>query len=291
VGALTFVAADSGRQYTPADVVTAQDLASRAAVAVDNARLHQQAQEAVRIRDDFLLAASHDLRTPLTSIKGYVQVIQMRLYSRKPLSRDWLDQQVQQLDDAVNRLAAAVEAMTDVAQLHIGHSLTLALEPVEIGSLVRSVAPGVAMAYNRGATPVEVDVAVEVVAMGDRVRLERVLQNIIGNAINYSPLGAAVQVRVERSGNWAVIEVQDRGIGIPAAELAHLFRRFYRASTSRGMKGTGIGLAGSKAIIEQHGGQISIASTLGSGTTVTIQLPLAGTHGAQELLAYTSRQR
>lgn len=276
LGVLTLVAAASGRRYGPADLVAAQDLASRAALAVDNAQLYRQAREAVRVRDDFLLAASHDLRTPLTSIRGYTQVMEMRLESGKALSIAWLRRQVRTMNEAATRMAAALEAITDVAQLQIGQALIFQVEAIKVEALVRAAARHVAGADGRRVTPVRVTTrAPGPVVMGDRVRLERVLYNIVGNAITYSPPGATVQVEVDREDSWAVIAVRDQGVGVPSAELPHIVTRFYRASTSKGVKGTGIGLAASRAIVEQHGGQITMASTLGRGTTVTIRLPLA----------------
>jgi len=112
-----------------------------------------------------------------------------------------------------------------------------------------------------------------VVVEGDRMRLERVLQNIIGNAVKYSPAGTPIQVRVEQQDYQANITVRDSGVGIPADELPHIFTRYYRASTSIGIKGTGIGLAGSRTIVMQHGGHISLDSGVDRGTTVVISLP------------------
>jgi signal transduction histidine kinase len=121
-----------------------------------------------------------------------------------------------------------------------------------------------------------------VVVEGDGMRLERVLQNVIGNAVKYSPGGTPVQVQVSRQEDWAVITVRDGGVGIPADELPHIFSKYYRASTSIGIKGTGIGLAGAKAIVAQHGGHITLDSIVGQGTTVVISLPCCPHQGSEE---------
>jgi signal transduction histidine kinase len=110
---------------------------------------------------------------------------------------------------------------------------------------------------------------------GDRLRLARVLHNLFGNAIKYSPQKTPVDVTVQRDGDTALIAVRDQGVGIPSDELPRIFTRFFRASTAAGISGTGIGLAGSKAVIEQHGGAIMLESSVGVGTTVSIRLPLA----------------
>jgi signal transduction histidine kinase len=110
---------------------------------------------------------------------------------------------------------------------------------------------------------------------GDRARLERVLQNVIGNAVKYSPDGAPVQVTASMQEGWDVVVVRDSGVGIPADELPHIFTHFYRASTARGFPGSGLGLAGAKTIVEQHGGHIRVQSAVGQGTTVVVSLPCA----------------
>ena len=115
--------------------------------------------------------------------------------------------------------------------------------------------------------------ASELLVRGDRARLTRVLHNLIGNAVKYSPRGTPIDVDVQTQEQRVVITVRDQGVGIPAEELPRIFTRFFRASTARGVKGTGIGLAGSRAIVEQHHGHITVESAVGQGTTVTVCLP------------------
>jgi signal transduction histidine kinase len=112
-----------------------------------------------------------------------------------------------------------------------------------------------------------------VLVEGDRARLRRVVENLLGNAVKYSPDGTPVQIEVRATEEGAVLAVRDRGVGIADDELPHIFSRFYRASTARDVPGAGIGLASAKTIVEQHGGQISVASALGVGTTAVVVLP------------------
>jgi signal transduction histidine kinase len=114
----------------------------------------------------------------------------------------------------------------------------------------------------------------------DAFRLERVLDNLLSNAIKYSPAGGEITLTAaeehDATGAWAVVQVRDQGIGIPAEDLPHVFDRFYRAGNARGQApGSGIGLAGARQIVEQHGGRISAESELGAGATFTLRLPLA----------------
>jgi len=247
-----------------------------------------RAEEALRVRDDFMNAASHDLRTPLTGVMGRSELLQMRLASGRPLDEVWFRAQLDLMRQAAVRMAATVEEITDAAQLQMGRTLALKQERVDVGEMVRSVTAMVAAASTwNNAAPVEVAAAEGVIVEGDQRRLERVVQNVVGNAVKYSPSGGPVHVRVEErvdgGERWAAITVRDRGVGIPADELPRLFTRYYRASTSKGIAGTGLGLAGSGAIVEQHGGRITIESVVGEGTTVTVALPrtlLSPTPGA-----------
>jgi signal transduction histidine kinase len=111
--------------------------------------------------------------------------------------------------------------------------------------------------------------------MGDRVRLERVMHNVVGNAIQYSAGRTPVRAEVSQDDAWVTVTVRDRGVGIPADDLPHVFTLFYRASTAMGVPGRGIGLASARTIVEQHGGQITLQSALSEGTAVTITLPRA----------------
>jgi len=231
------------------------------------------AEEAVEVRDAFLTAGAHDLRTPLTVLLGRVSLVRLRLDGGATPERDWLEAQVASLEGAARRMAATVEEMDDAAQLQMGQRLALRAEPLDVGGLAREVAAMTAEAARAAEGSVVVDTPAGLWVTGDRRRLERVVQNIVGNALKYSPGGTPVRVGVRRAEAGVAIVVEDRGVGIPAAELPRIFERFYRASTAGGVAGTGIGLAGAKAIVEQHGGTLRVESAVGRGTVVTVALP------------------
>ena len=273
LGVLSFMSARPSRRYSVADLPLAEELARRAALAVDNARLYKEVEDALRVRDDFLTAASHDLRTPLTSIKGRIELMQMRLDRGKELSDEFLRSQIGTLHKGAAHMLAVVDEITDVAHLQMGRQLALNRETFDVGELARAAAALVGGGDRVERATVVVTAGAETLVEGDRMRLARVLQNVIGNAVKYSPAATVVNVEV-RDGTDAVrIVVRDHGVGIPADELPRIFTRFYRASTARGIDGTGIGLAGAKAIVEQHGGHITLESVVGEGVTVTITLP------------------
>jgi PAS domain S-box-containing protein len=263
-------------------IINAHDITRRQRAEEEGARLLQQEQEAreqaelaVRVRDEFLTAAAHDLRTPLTVITGHIDMILRDLARVDSVSADWLQWRLKAVEQAGTRMMATVEDLTDAALVQIGQTLPLALDNVDIGALITSAVSATLPSLLPDPSRVVVEVVDELRIVGDRARLERVLDNIIGNGLKYSPLGAPLHIRVQRHDHWAVISVRDQGVGIPSDELPHIFTHFYRASTASGVPGMGLGLAGARASVEQHGGRISIESALGEGTTVSVYLPLA----------------
>jgi signal transduction histidine kinase len=265
-------------------------LASQAVIALENIRLLAHTQEArleaeaaVRVRDAFLAAASHDLRTPLAALSGRIELVEMRLEDKRVVALDWLDEQVTSARRAARRMATTLEEITDAALLQMGQELAMRWDVVDVGEMVHATARTVAEAAGDPALiAIKVNAPHGLLVDGDRARLERVVQNIIGNAVKYSPRGSPVHVEVREQGQEMSIVVRDTGVGIPADELPRVFTRFYRASTAQGFSGTGLGLAGAKALVEQHGGRIMLDSHVGRGTTVSIFLPktTVGEHAA-----------
>jgi signal transduction histidine kinase len=200
-------------------------------------------------------------------------MVQLSLQAQDAVDQTWLRRQMDALCDAGKRMLATVDEMNDVAGLQMGRALDLHLEPVDVGMVLSTVADDAIIQH--GSRAVDVEAPVGVVVLGDRVRLERVMHNVVGNAIQYSAGRTPVRVEVSQDDAWVTLAVRDRGVGIPADDLPHVFTLFYRASTARGVPGRGIGLASARTIVEQHGGQITVQSTVGEGTTVTITLPRA----------------
>jgi signal transduction histidine kinase len=242
------------------------------------AQARRDAKAAVQMRDEILSIAIHDLRSPLTKIIGRVEMVQHRLRqvraarTGETLDTVWLEAQMEALESSARQMPATIDEMSDVACLQMGQTLDLSCEDIDVRALVQMVAEEYITAA--GAPPVHVDAPTTGIAHGDRARLRRVLQNVIDNAIKYSPQDAPVQVMVRVDDAGVMMSIRDHGLGIPAADLPYIFTRFYRGSTAKGVRGTGIGLASAKVIVEQHGGQIHVESEPGRGTTVTVCLPL-----------------
>jgi signal transduction histidine kinase len=167
--------------------------------------------------------------------------------------------------------------LLDVAHLRAGRPLELRLAPIDLAALVADCAEEVRPTSSSHVVKFEAS-APTLTGKWDKARLERVIRNLLDNAIKYSPGGGEVVVRVacelDKNSTWAVLAVSDQGIGIPAPDLPRIFERFYRGGNVANIGGTGIGLAGAKQIVVQHGGTISAESDVGVGTTFTVRLPL-----------------
>jgi signal transduction histidine kinase len=274
MGALSFVAAESGRRFGLEDLAVAEELARRAAVAIENARLYQQAQEAIRTRDDFLAAASHDLKNPLGSIRGNAQLLLRTLDRTGAIPPQRLTSALTSVIGATDQMVRQINELLDVARLRLGEPLPLDRAPTDLVALAHRVVEAHQAASERHRFVLHMEEP-ELVGEWDAARVERVLGNLLSNAVKYSPDGGEIAVRVRREGNEAVLAVQDQGIGIPAADLPRVFERFERARNVIGrIGGSGIGLAASRQIVEQHGGTMAVESREGRGSIFTVRLPL-----------------
>jgi len=172
-----------------------------------------------------------------------------------------------------DRLMRLVGDLLLIGQMDAGR-FTLELGDVDLAELVgETVALFEGAAVGKG-IELTADIGTRAMVHGDRLRLGQLLSNLVSNAVKFTPAGGQVRVRVGAQGSACQVEVTDSGIGIPAGERAHLFERFYRASTAAGTAGSGLGLAISKAIAEAHGGTIRIADSAGRGTRFVVEIPL-----------------
>src|SRR3712207_5627484 len=234
-------ATETGRcRYRPKDLALAQELASHAALAVDNARLYQEVQQALQAHNEFLSVAAHELTGPLVGLSGVARLLASRITGQHPTGAG--DQRMLQvLTDVTQQLHRLIDALTDFSNIQAGY-FSLRCQPVDLCALARHVVEEVHPTPQHTIRLTQPDEAL--VIDGDVVRLERVLHNLLQNAIKYSPEGGQIDVRLEQRDDEAYLAVQDNGIGIPQAAQAQLFQRFYRASnaTSRNIRGLGIGL-------------------------------------------------
>jgi signal transduction histidine kinase len=243
---------------------------------------NEELRELDRLKDEFVALVSHELRTPLTSIVGYVRVL---LRDRAEPLQARQRELLQVVDRNASRLVALVGDLLFTGKVDAGK---LTLEPTcfELAELARqSVESALPVADE---TDVELifehggDVELE----ADRARIAQLIDNLVSNAVKFTPAGGRVTVRVEAGDDDALLTVEDSGIGIPEAELERLFERFFRASTatSREIPGSGLGLSVAKTIAELHGGSLELRSREGEGTTVVVRLP-RGAAATTELAA------
>jgi signal transduction histidine kinase len=235
------------------------------------------AEEAIRQRDGFLAAAAHDLRDPLTVILGTGQLLRKRAHDADAPDAERWSAAVGSIESAARRLAAQVDQLLDVTFTESGRPLGLRRVPADLVVLVRHIVAEREGIYTRHQFRVEANPE-QLIGSFDPVRVERVVDNLVSNAVKYSPLGGAVALALRcqstTNGTWGVLTVRDEGLGIPAADLPHVFEPFRRASNVGPISGRGIGLASARRIVEQHGGRIAVTSHEGTGTTVVVWLPL-----------------
>lgn len=240
-------------------------------------RNNAELQKLDRLKNDFVASVSHELRTPLTCVRGYTELLAHGKAGALPERQRRI---VDVIDRCGRTLHALIEDLLTVSSIDSG-AFRLMMGTVALGPLVERVNETLAPALTAPGLRLVVDVEAELPPLhADARQLERVLTNLITNAVKFSPNGGTVRVSARRhvgaAGTEIVVAVSDTGIGIPHDEQDKMFTRFFRASTARDaeIQGTGLGLAIVKTIVEYHGGWIHLESTLGRGTTVTFGLPL-----------------
>jgi signal transduction histidine kinase len=264
LGVLTLFASP-GHRFGHDEMLLAAEVARRAALSFENARLYHEAQRAIRARDEVVAIVSHDLRNPLSVIG-----LTMRLM-REEIADPPLDM-IARCERAQAQMTRLLNDLLDVTRLDQG-TLRLEKRRFELRALIEELAetqrPLAAARDQRLDVSSDADVPIEV----DRDRLQQVMANLIGNAIKYTPRGGAIEVRARHAGKRVTVAISDTGPGIDPANLPHVFERFYQAKTTK--EGVGLGLAIAKGIIEAHGGSIAATSVPGRGTTFWFELPVA----------------
>jgi signal transduction histidine kinase len=222
-----------------------------------------------RDRAEFLGSISHELRTPLTYVQGYTNVA----------LRENIDEQDRQeylriIQEETSTIVALVENLFELAKLD-ENTFTILKEHIELSPLLRKIHTKMAPAFNSEGISLDVECGEELTLYADPIRLEQILLNLLDNARKYSKAGSATRLYVTSEAHSVVFTIKDEGIGIPQSELPHIFERLYRVekSRSRELGGTGLGLSIVKMLVEAHGGDISLTSTEGVGTTVMLTMP------------------
>lgn len=224
-------------------------------------------------RQAFLDTLAHDLRTPLTTLKAQAQLLGRQISRRGVPEAAALTERVMLFDELANRMIDQISELSDNARLVIGQPVEIERQPINLVALVAESITELDQAGGPHAFHFTHEPE-ELVGAWDRRQLRRMAANLLGNAVKYSPAGGDIVVRVSADDGDAVLVVRDAGIGIPEADLPHIFAFRARGQNVGAIPGTGIGLAGVKRIVEQHGGAVTVTSEEGRGATFTVRLPL-----------------
>jgi signal transduction histidine kinase len=218
----------------------------------------------------FSADASHELRTPLTILQLELESIAQN-HRRDPALGDQIGSALEE----THRMSRIVESLLTISRLDAGE-VKMDKSHLDLGELTASTAGEMKLLAEEKSIGLRIHAESGVQVLGDRIRLQQVIVNLIDNSIKYTPVGGLIEVRVGREGNTAVLEVSDNGLGIPAHALPHVFERFYRAdkARSRASGGAGLGLSIVKAICGAHNGDIKVSSQEGQGSSFRVELPL-----------------
>jgi signal transduction histidine kinase/ActR/RegA family two-component response regulator len=279
-GALTFAWSESGRHYGPSELALAEELARRAAVAIDNARLYEQSREerarveaATRAKDEFVAMVSHELRTPLTAIVGW-----LRLLRTGTLSDAKREHALQVIERNANAQSQLVSDLLDISKMIAGR-IRINPSQVDLSNVIEMVLEDSRLALEAKRIDLRVDLGHQpAVIRGDGDRLQQVVWNLLTNAAKFTPKGGKVEVLLRRLDSSIELVVRDNGVGMPAEFIPHVFESFRQSETGTGRShgGLGIGLSITKHLVDLHGGTIEAESDgPGRGATFTVRLPIS----------------
>jgi signal transduction histidine kinase/CheY-like chemotaxis protein len=275
IGGLFFGHSEPSR-FTEAHERLAVGVSSWASVALENARMYAAAQEASRLKDDFLASLSHELRTPLNAILGYARMLRTGI-----LGPERYEKGIETIERNATSLTQMVEDVLDISRIVSG-KLRLRVQPVELPEIVRNAIDAVTPAADAKGVRIEAILDPQAAPVsGDPERLQQILWNLLSNAVKFTERSGRIQVRLQRVNSHVEISVSDTGIGIAPEFLPHVFERFRQADAgiARARSGLGLGLAIAKQLTEMHGGTIEASSGgLGTGATFRVKLPLMIVH-------------
>ncbi|HEU4453879.1 MAG TPA: GAF domain-containing sensor histidine kinase, partial [Longimicrobium sp.] len=270
LAALTLGLAQPGRRYGPMDLMLARDLAYRAGLALENARLYQTAQRALRAREEVLGVVSHDLRGPLSTIVTTAVLLSETGRERRDETRRWLDV-IRRAADQMNTL---IGDLLDVGSMEAGR-FAVEPRPGDLRALLEETCEQLRPVCDARGLRLECEAGDGLPAVPlDARQVARVLGNLAGNAIKFTPPGGTIRLHASAHGGEARVEVSDTGPGIPAEQLPMVFDRFWKGRRGDG-QGAGLGLTIARGIVEAHGGRIGVESAGGRGSTFWFTLPAA----------------
>lgn len=270
VGAICMFYGIGGRIHTEEDIQLAEDLASRAGLALDNARLYEEAQAAIRARDDVLAVVSHDLGNPIAAIRVGTSILRKQ-FARTDVNSE-AERQVENIRASALQMERLVLDLLDIKRIEAGF-LSMNIETLAVADLLEAAgemwaASGSTLTFSSEAPDEEIYV------LADRERILQVFANLLGNAAKFTPAPGEISIGAELNDDAVEFRVGDTGTGIPTEHLRHIFDRFWQVRRS-GRQGIGLGLAIVKGIVDAHGGSVRVQSEPGEGSTFYFTLPVA----------------
>jgi signal transduction histidine kinase len=268
------------RAWTPEEVGILAEIAGYATVAIEHAQLYRQAQDALRVRDEFISSAAHELKTPVTAMKGYAQVL-LRLVKRDESLDERFRRALVAIDHSADRITRLTHDLLEVSTFDSFGKLGRR-GPVDLGGLACEAAADAGT--RAGERPLTCEVIRPAVVVGNRDRLADAIYSLIDNAIRYSPEGSPIEVTVDAAGVEAVVSVRDYGLGIPEERWPYLFEPLFEPHPAGALGYVGVvslGLYLARRIVEEHEGRIWFATHEGEGTTFNIAIPLAEAPAAE----------
>jgi len=270
IGAIALMSFDPQRRFDETDLRTAQSLGNAAAVAIANARLYQEAEEANRLKDEFVAMVSHELRTPLTPILGCVHLLRTA-----KLSDANFDRALEMIERNAQAQVQIVEDLLDVSRIIAG-KLHLEMKSVQVASVVEAAIESVrCLAESKDILVITSFAEVTELVDGDPHRLQQIVWNLLSNAVKFTPAGGRIEIAVRNEEDNVEIRVTDNGVGIPSEFLPFIFDRFRQADNNTKMRsGLGLGLAIVRHLVELHHGSIAASSAgVGQGAVFTLKFP------------------
>jgi signal transduction histidine kinase len=270
IGAIALMSFHAGRAFNENDLAHARDLGCAAAVAIDNARLYREAQEANRLKDEFVAMVSHELRTPLTPILGCIHLLRTAKLSEANFERA-----LEMIERNAQAQVQIVEDLLDVSRIIAG-KLHLETKPVQIVSVIEGAIDSVRpLAESKNLQIISSFIEVPQPIDGDPNRLQQIVWNLLSNAVKFTPPGGRIEVGIHHDEDSVEVRVVDTGVGIPSEFLPFIFDRFRQAENNTKMRsGLGLGLAIVRHLVELHHGSIAAASPgVGQGAVFTLKFP------------------
>ncbi|MBY0471286.1 MASE1 domain-containing protein [bacterium] len=274
LGAVTFIAAESLRRYTQVDLAMAEELGRRAGIAVDNALLYKQAQEAIRARDEFLSIASHELKTPITSLSLQIQMTKnnIKVEERIAPPPEKLAKVFDISEKQINRLTGLVEELLDASKIQAG-KFSFNFENTDLSETVQDMINRFTDHLAKVKCQIECKIESGISGYLDRARIEQVVDNLMSNVIKYAP-SQPVRIELSRQAAIAQLVIEDGGPGIPVDRQEKVFERFVRGNSMSNVSGLGLGLFIVKEIIKGHHGSVQLENGKTGGARFVIKLPL-----------------